>query len=386
MAGNTLLSLLLLGLGSLSTAQDTTTLGEGEVIASNLVGILGAAATTSLSAGSSTDTDPDAERVTSIIGGLLASDASALQTISVAPNIGVLGDPSHVVVGSSTLTAGGPALTTNVQSEPLTLSVGPSGILHVDESSITIPSAPPPAGTDSITSTITNPPGVSVQTLGTQVTENMWTTTTDESSSTTVVPILVPCPGCDAVAVFDLPPIPDVEFNLPDLDLAFSLPCVAGCDTAPVNAKPPSGGSTEQDPPEDKPPEDTEDPDDQEEESCSSSSVATNYGVVCTKMEPESSSACHTATATPTTGCSVVGTTSTSWTTTGCETSAVPSCLVTCSPIPQSGAQPSSSSCTTACGTITACSGTTSTTTTTAPAVTIPADAVSQPFEHRNIL
>jgi hypothetical protein len=114
------------------------------------------------------------------------------------------------------------------------------------------------------------PPGASLEDFTDfPVTTNIWITTTGHDSSTTVVPVILPCPTCEPVIVWDTPRIPRVKFKWPKFPElpTFHLPCikvfgvkVAGqCpkpeEPAPVNDDPPphprpSGGppDTEADP------------------------------------------------------------------------------------------------------------------------------------------
>ncbi|KAF4943841.1 hypothetical protein FGADI_13121 [Fusarium gaditjirri] len=124
---------------------------------------------------------------------------------------------------------------------------------------------------DDVTSTMTTvPPGVSLEDFTDfPVTTNIWITTTGSDSSTTVVPVILPCPTCEPVIVWHTPENPRVKFRWPKFPElpTFHLPCikvfgvkVAGqCPKpegpAPVNDDPPphprpsgSPPSTEADP------------------------------------------------------------------------------------------------------------------------------------------
>ncbi|KAH7182078.1 hypothetical protein DER46DRAFT_670422 [Fusarium sp. MPI-SDFR-AT-0072] len=119
---------------------------------------------------------------------------------------------------------------------------------------LTITSLPTSAD-DDVTSTMTTvPPGVSLEDFTDfPVTTNIWITTTGRDSSTTVVPVILPCPTCEPVIVWDTPEIPQVKFRWPKFPElpTFHLPCikvfgvkVAGqCPKpewpAPVNDDPP---------------------------------------------------------------------------------------------------------------------------------------------------
>ncbi|KAK6390451.1 hypothetical protein LTR65_005575 [Meristemomyces frigidus] len=75
----------------------------------------------------------------------------------------------------------------------------------------------------------TLPPGLSVQDFTDfSITTNIWLTTTGSDSSTTIVPVILPCPTCEPEIIWDTPEIPDVEFKWPGLPELppFHLPCI----------------------------------------------------------------------------------------------------------------------------------------------------------------
>lgn len=166
-------------------------------------------------------------------------DQTSTQTYSIAPGIILTGNPSAVVFGSTTLTPGGPPATSGTD----TISLGSSGILVVDGTTTSLPAqdtAPPTITTASSTMT-TIPPGLSLETWsGSQPTTNEWLTTTDQSSSTTVVPVIVPCVNCDAIIVWGILPI-GIDFEWPQFPQLpkFRLPCLINCGSPPVNDGPP---------------------------------------------------------------------------------------------------------------------------------------------------
>lgn len=115
---------------------------------------------------------------------------------------------SSVITGVETITTDGS-----------TLTVGP-----VATSGITSP----PSGT--VTSTMTTlPPGLSLSDFTAfSITTDIWLTTTGSDASTTIVPVILPCPTCEPVIVWDIPEITWVKFDwlqLPELP-PFHLPCI----------------------------------------------------------------------------------------------------------------------------------------------------------------
>lgn len=88
----------------------------------------------------------------------------------------------------------------------------------------------PTSAVDDVTSTMTTiPPGVSLEDFTDfPVTTNIWITTTGHDSSTTIVPVILPCPSCEPVIVWDTPEIPRVKFKWPKFPElpTFHLPCI----------------------------------------------------------------------------------------------------------------------------------------------------------------
>ncbi|OTA07313.1 hypothetical protein A9Z42_0082210 [Trichoderma parareesei] len=75
----------------------------------------------------------------------------------------------------------------------------------------------------------TLPPGLSLEDFTNfPITTNIWLTTTGSDSSTTIVPVILPCVTCEPVIVWDTPEIPGVEFDWPQLPELprFHLPCI----------------------------------------------------------------------------------------------------------------------------------------------------------------
>ncbi|KAF5254019.1 hypothetical protein FANTH_1201 [Fusarium anthophilum] len=113
----------------------------------------------------------------------------------------------------------------------------------------------PTSTDDDVTSTITTvPPGVSLEDFTVfPVTTNIWITTTGSDSSTTVVPVILPCPTCEPVVVLDTPEIPRVKFRWPKFPElpTFHLPCakVFGVKVAGQCPKPEGPAPVNDDPP-----------------------------------------------------------------------------------------------------------------------------------------
>ncbi|KAK0335951.1 hypothetical protein LTR59_002001 [Friedmanniomyces endolithicus] len=93
----------------------------------------------------------------------------------------------------------------------------------------------------------TLPASLSTEAYSVSITGNEWVTTTGADSSTTVVPIILPCLDCSPIIVWDAPEVPDVDFSWPDLPELppFHFPCIGpGCDIPPVNDGPPESSQT----------------------------------------------------------------------------------------------------------------------------------------------
>ena len=128
-----------------------------------------------------------------------------------------------------------PAVIAETLTEPdgstiiLTVPLGSATITGVetittDGSTLTVGPVP------MVTSTMTTlPAGLSLEDfVDFTITTNIWLTTTGSDSSTTVVPIILPCPTCEPVIVWNTPEIPWVTFKwpaLPELP-TFHLPCI----------------------------------------------------------------------------------------------------------------------------------------------------------------
>lgn len=119
-------------------------------------------------------------------------------------------------------------VTTEISEPPAT----PSGPVSTptDQTTFTTTGTP---GANPITSTMTEPPpefsteGITSEGL----TTNTWITTTKDGD-TTVVPVIVGCPGCGGalggIILWNLPPIPNVVFKFPSFPNlpSFYLPCI----------------------------------------------------------------------------------------------------------------------------------------------------------------
>ncbi|SCN74636.1 uncharacterized protein FFNC_11530 [Fusarium fujikuroi] len=106
-----------------------------------------------------------------------------------------------------------------------------TGVETITTNGMTLTITTLPASTDDdVTSTMTTvPPGVSLEDFTDfPVSTNIWITTTGKDSSTTVVPVILPCPSCEPVIVWDTPEIPKVKFKWPKFPElpTFHLPCI----------------------------------------------------------------------------------------------------------------------------------------------------------------
>ncbi|KAG9506573.1 hypothetical protein J7337_000106 [Fusarium musae] len=106
-----------------------------------------------------------------------------------------------------------------------------AGVETITTNGMTLTITTLPASTDDdVTSTMTTvPPGVSLEDFTDfPVSTNIWITTTGKDSSTTVVPVILPCPSCEPVIVWDTPEIPKVKFKWPKFPElpTFHLPCI----------------------------------------------------------------------------------------------------------------------------------------------------------------
>ncbi|TKA82164.1 hypothetical protein B0A55_02048 [Friedmanniomyces simplex] len=183
----------------------------------------------------------------------------------------------------------------------------------------------------------TQPPSLSTEAYSVSITGNEWLTTTGSDSSTTVVPIILPCLDCAPIVVWDAPEIPDVDFEWPDLPElpSFHFPCIGPeCDTPPVNDGPPESSQTTDKPTETATSASASDSasssgssssgstssgtSSSSSESCTQSTTVSDCGVACSVTAANASQTCYTTTCITTVGCSLTGTTSTSVTTSSC--------------------------------------------------------------------
>ncbi|RAO67474.1 uncharacterized protein BHQ10_003486 [Talaromyces amestolkiae] len=123
---------------------------------------------------------------------------------------------------------------------------------------LTIQPVPTPTTSATITSTMTTAPAeLSIEPFtATPVTGNMWLTTTGSDHSTTIVPIILPCPTCEPQIIWNVPEIPDVEFTWPSFPQLpkFHLPCVKIFGITISGSCPdPSGPTPENDAPPESP-------------------------------------------------------------------------------------------------------------------------------------
>ena len=109
----------------------------------------------------------------------------------------------------------------------------------------------PSLGLDTITSTDTvQPSDASTEgTTNTAFSANYWLTT-QVGGQTTVVPVIVGCPGCGSkdggIILWNFPPIPSVSFQFPKLNLPpISFPCIPIPFIKSCNKPPTSGSSSE---------------------------------------------------------------------------------------------------------------------------------------------
>ena len=107
----------------------------------------------------------------------------------------------------------------------------------------------PGLGPDALTSTDTvQPSDASTEGItNTAISENYWLTT-QVGGQTTVVPVIVGCPGCGGIGggiiLWNFPPIPGVSFQFPKLNLPpISFPCIP-IPLIKSCSKPPASGSS----------------------------------------------------------------------------------------------------------------------------------------------
>lgn len=152
-------------------------------------------------------------------------------------------------------------------------------------------------------------------------TSNTWiTTTSDDSSEPTIVPVLVGCKQCggrgSGIVLWNFPKTLDTWFQLPGLP-KFTFPCIPpACDSPPTVSEENTDRENGDDDGDDEE-EDDEDDEEPSSTSCTDTATVTDCFVACTTytgavgatLSPECSTSCTTTTAT---GCSATGATSTS--------------------------------------------------------------------------
>ncbi|KLO86339.1 Uncharacterized protein LW93_11113 [Fusarium fujikuroi] len=158
--------------------------------------------------------------------------------------------------------------------------------------------------------TITDAPeGLAPTTIGghPEWVSNTWITTTGDNSETTVVPVLVGCPGCggkgSGIVLFGFPKTTGTWFKLPGLP-KFKFPCIPPfCTTRPDTPKEGDDG-------------DDDDDDKSSATTCTDKATVTDCFVACTTYTGPAGSTitpeCKTTCTKTHTGCDVVGTTTTS--------------------------------------------------------------------------
>jgi hypothetical protein len=119
----------------------------------------------------------------------------------------------------------------------------------------------------------TLPPGLTITDYtdySSVITTNFWLTTTGSDSSTTIVPVILPCPTCQPEIIWNLPEIPWVKFRWPKLPQlpGFHLPCIKifGVRVAGQCPSPSGPPPVNDDPPPDPQATDEPDPDDEDED------------------------------------------------------------------------------------------------------------------------
>ncbi|KAF5574238.1 uncharacterized protein FSUBG_14065 [Fusarium subglutinans] len=212
--------------------------------------------------------------------------------------------------GAHTTTHGDDATSKHVSDNPDTSSVSFSSGNDQSTNVDTATTANPTATNDGSDSTPTTnaPEGLSPTTVGghPEWVSNTWITTTGDNSETTIVPVLVGCPGCggkgSGIVLFGFPKTTGTWFKLPGLP-KFKFPCIPPfCTTSPDTSK-----------------DSDEDDDDDDNKSysttCTDKATVTDCFVTCTTYTGPAGSAitpdCKTTCTKTHTGCDVVGTTTT---------------------------------------------------------------------------
>ncbi|RGP71266.1 hypothetical protein FLONG3_7216 [Fusarium longipes] len=219
-------------------------------------------------------------------------------------------DASSEIEGPSTaigVTTAEAASTTDGSNDTPSTTVKDGDSPPVTQSPAPVTTTAP--GDESFPTVTEAPDGFSTTVVGNhpEWTTNTWiTTTSDDSSEPTIVPVLVGCKNCggsgSGIILWNWPKVPDTWFQLPGLP-KFTFPCIPpGCTTPPTTSESDSDGENESDKP--------------SSTTCTDKATVTDCFVACTtytgpagaSITPECSTTC-TATHT---GCSVTGTTTTS--------------------------------------------------------------------------
>ncbi|KAI1393091.1 uncharacterized protein F4822DRAFT_426286 [Hypoxylon trugodes] len=198
-----------------------------------------------------------------IVGTL--STSSSLSTRQTSQSTHTISN--RISTSTSTVSFGGIGPTTSstrtessgitVSSAGTSISTGRSSGSKSSSGIETSEGSKPPSTTTSstVTSTATIPPtGFSAITLsGTSFPSNTWLTTTDKDHHTTILPVIVTGGGI-GIAMWNLPPTPDVQFSFPKLP-KFHLPCIKifGVSIGSCTSNPASDGPPSNDDPTDSP-------------------------------------------------------------------------------------------------------------------------------------
>lgn len=190
-------------------------------------------------------------QTTSLPPGVPATQTTEAGEFTIGSNIiATRASTNAVHIGTATLTAGGPEITTSTY----TLSLGPSGILDVNSETTSLAPLIPVVQTTSsdtpqsvVTSTMTSaPPDVSTQIIHPPgISTNKWVTTSKDGESTVVPGIWCNscAPGDDSgiVLVWNFPKLRFTEFDWPSFPGLgkFHLPCIQLFGVAVTDCPPP---------------------------------------------------------------------------------------------------------------------------------------------------
>ncbi|KAK7742206.1 hypothetical protein SLS62_010778 [Diatrype stigma] len=201
----------------------------------------------STSSGSLTSTIPSGSA--SLIVETLTEPNGPIVTVTLPTSASITGLETLTISGS-TLTVEPISITSSLSSTPSASTSNVETFTEPDGSSVafTLPPGSTLTGLQTITtdgqtltiqpvptsvtiaSTMTTvPASLSIEPFTeTPVTGNMWLTTTGNDHSTTIVPVILPCPTCEPEIVWNVPEIPNVDFTWPTVPQLpeFHLPCV----------------------------------------------------------------------------------------------------------------------------------------------------------------